>query len=40
MAYCNIPVAYVNFVGAYTACSVRYEKWELNNKDIDIDIPW
>ena len=22
------PVAYVNFVGAYTTCLVRYEKWE------------
>ena len=21
-------VAYMNFVGAYTACLVRYEKWE------------
>ena len=39
MTYGNKPVAHVNLVGAYTACSVRYEKWEENNKCIDIDIP-
>ena len=38
MAYCNKPVAYVNLAGAHTACYVRYEKWEYNNKCIDIDI--